>query len=71
MRIEVSPEGDGGQVTLTLSRSELGLLLGSFNEAIEAVEDWEFSTRLGVDMAEARRVRGELGALVRALRQEG
>jgi hypothetical protein len=46
------------------------LLAGSVNEAIEAVEDWEFSTRLGVDKANARALRTELGDLIARLPPE-
>jgi hypothetical protein len=37
------------------------------NEAIEAVDDWEFSTRLGTDKADARALRTELGDLIARL----
>jgi hypothetical protein len=58
---------DGDRVTLTLSREQLLLLAGSVNEAIEAVEDWEFSTRLGAEKDDARRLRAELGDLISRL----
>ena len=32
----------GEPIVLALSRADLRLLAGSVNEAIEAVEDWEF-----------------------------
>ena len=40
------------------------------NEAMEAVEDWEFPIRLGVDKAEARALRTELGDLIARLPAE-
>jgi hypothetical protein len=40
------------------------------NEAIEAVEDWEFPTRLGVDKADARALRSELSSLIARLPPE-
>jgi len=43
--------GNNEQILLAVSRSELLLLAGSVGEAIEAVGDWEFSTRLGADKA--------------------
>ena len=58
----------GGHVRqLHVTRAELLLLAGSVNEAIEAVEDWEFSTRLGVNKANARALRTELGDLIARL----
>ncbi len=35
-------------VTVQLNSAELVTLCNSMNEALEAVEDWEFETRLGV-----------------------
>lgn len=57
----------GEHVVLTLSRDELLLLAGSVNEALEAVEDWEFETRLGADKDAARRVRNDLRAVIAGL----
>jgi hypothetical protein len=37
------------------------------NDAIEAVEDREFSTRLGADKADARVLSDELGDLIASL----
>lgn len=55
------------QVVLTLSREELLLMAGSVNEAIEAVQDWEFSTRLGADKDAARALRAELRRVISEL----
>ncbi len=60
-------QADGDRVVLTLSRAQLLLLAGSVNEVIEAVEDWEFATRLGAEKQEARRLRAELGEVIRRL----
>lgn len=59
--------GDREQVVLSLSRDELLLLAGSINEAIEAVEDWEFPTRLGAEKDQARALRGELRRVISEL----
>jgi len=64
MRGELGQLERSGEVVLRLTRAELLLLAGSVNEAIEAVEDWEFSTRLGADKASARALRAELGDLI-------
>ncbi len=63
MRGEIAQHDQSNQIVLHLTLPELLLLAGSVNEAIEAVEDWEFSTRLGTDKANARALRGELDDL--------
>lgn len=55
------------RVILHLSPEELSFLAGAVNETIEAVDDWEFSTRLGVDKSMARATRSELGAIISSL----
>ncbi len=54
----------GHHVVLALSRDQLLLLSGTINEALEAVEDWEFSTRLGATTAEARRLQEDLNDVI-------
>lgn len=53
------------EVVVAATREELGVLAGAINEAIEAVDDWEFQTRLGVTSDEARELRSRLGELLR------
>lgn len=36
-------------ITLSLSKEEFLVLASCVNETLEAVEDWEFSTRVGVE----------------------
>jgi len=67
MEARVEPTDDGERVVLSLSRGDLLLLAGSVNEAIEAVEDWEFPTRLGVEKDEARALRSELHRVISEL----
>lgn len=67
MRGELEKDDRPDQIVLHLTRPELLLLAGSVNEAIEAVEDWEFPTRLGADKANARALRGELDELIARL----
>jgi hypothetical protein len=67
MRGELGQRGRSDEIVLHLTRAELLLPAGSVNEAIEAVEDWEFSTRLGADKANARALRTELGDLIARL----
>lgn len=54
---------DSARIVLALTPEEFRLLAGCVNEAIEAVEDWEFSTRLGAEKDDARRLRTELREL--------
>lgn len=53
------------ELVIATTRDELGVLAGAINEAIEAVDDWEFQTRLGVTADEARALRSRLGELLR------
>ena len=65
--MEFVDQGDA-RIVLALTPEEFGLLAGCVNEAIEAVEDWEFSTRLGAEKDDARRMRAELRELASRLR---
>jgi hypothetical protein len=67
MRAEYADESSD-QVLLVLTRQELALLVGSANEALEAVEDWEFDTRLGVTKDEARRISRDVHDAYRSLK---
>jgi hypothetical protein len=59
------------ELTISVTRDELRLLASSIGEALEAVEDWEFSTRLGADPRAARTLRSEINeVLVQASRSE-
>ena len=70
MRGELAQNDRSDEIILHLTRDELLLLAGSVNEAISAVDDWEFSTRLGASVAEARALRKELGDLIARLPPE-
>ena len=67
MRGELAQTDRSDQIVLYLTRAELLLLAGSVNEAIEAVEDWEFSTRLGAEKDDARALQTQLGDLITSL----
>ncbi|MBI1759180.1 MAG: hypothetical protein HYR62_08140 [Actinobacteria bacterium] len=71
MDIEVGWVDNAERVLLGLTREELYLIAGSVNEAIEAVEDWEFSTRLGVEKKAARKLRADLRAAIQELPPPG
>lgn len=48
------------RIVLSMTRDQLLLLAGAVNEAIEAVDDGEFTTRLGAVKDSARALRAEL-----------
>lgn len=58
---EVVPD----EVVLAVTRDELVALAGAVNESVEAVEDWEFQTRLGVTRDEARALGLRIGEVLR------
>jgi hypothetical protein len=64
-RVSVDERG----VLVCVSQDELSILKGALNEVCNgiAIEDWEFSTRLGVGRPEARRLLAELGAVIESL----
>jgi hypothetical protein len=70
MRGELAQHHGSDQVVLHLTRGELLLLAGCVNEAIEALEGWEFSARLGAEKAEAGELRSELADLISRLPPE-
>jgi hypothetical protein len=65
--MELVDERDA-RIVVALTPEEFRLLAGCVNEKIEAVEDWEFSTRLGAEKDDARRMRVELRELATRLR---
>jgi len=67
MRAELARAGRSGQIVLCLTRAELLLLAAGLNEAIEAVEDWEFPLRLGAGKPAARALHAELADLIAGL----
>lgn len=48
---------------LTVTAAELRLLLKAHALTVIVLEEWEFSTRLGVELAESEAVKVRLGAL--------
>lgn len=67
MEVEVAVVQGSERVLLSVSRDELLLLVGSVNEAIEAVDDWEFPHRLGAEKDAARRLRKNLARVISEL----
>jgi hypothetical protein len=62
---------DDHELVITISRGELRLLANSIGEALEAVEAWEFSTRLGVEPEQARAARDQINEMLRCARRSG
>lgn len=51
-------------VAVELSEHELVLLMNAINEALNAVDEWEFETRLGARPAEAKELHRKLRSLL-------
>ncbi len=54
---------DSDVITLEVSQLELSVLINALNEALEAVEAWEFSTRVGVEPHTAETLQKQLVAI--------
>lgn len=54
------------ELVVATTRDELAVLAGAINEVLEAVEEWEFDTRLGVTPEQARALRDRLNEVLRA-----
>lgn len=54
-----------GDLAVAMTHDELRLLASCIGEALEAVEEWEFSTRLGADVSAARTLRSEINDVLR------
>jgi hypothetical protein len=60
-------------VEVVLSRAELLILNNALNEACNgvAIEESEFSTRLGAERSEAKRLLADLGDVIDSLAPDG
>ncbi len=56
------------RATVRLSEKELILLVSAINETQEAVEEWEFSSRVGAEPAEAEDLHLKLRALLDSMK---
>lgn len=45
-----------GSAILKVSQDEISIIINCMNETLEAVEDWEFQTRLGVSPDEVKKM---------------
>ena len=53
------------EITISLSRGEIGFLNNAINETLNALEDWEFQTRTGWTRVEAEQL---LSAIQKGIR---
>ncbi|NCT92146.1 hypothetical protein GXB85_14455 [Cellulomonas sp. APG4] len=53
-----------GNLVVAVTHDELRLLASSIGETLEAVEEWEFSTRLGFDVSAARALRSDINEIL-------
>lgn len=60
---------EGAAVRLT--KKELIILANAINESQEAIEAWEFSTRMGAEPAEAEQLRMKLKELLASIKEYG
>jgi hypothetical protein len=54
------------ELVIAATRDELAIMAGAINEALQAVEEWEFDTRLGATPDQARMLRDRLNEVLRA-----
>jgi hypothetical protein len=54
------------EIVVATTRGELALIASSIGEALEAIEEWEFDTRLGALPDEARALRDRINEILRA-----
>ena len=52
-----------------LDKNELVILANALNELREAIEDWEFTTRIGAEAGEAEELRRQISAVLVAIEQ--
>jgi hypothetical protein len=56
----IKREQDGDGIVMRVSRTEIATIGNALNESLEAIEDWEFTTRMGA-------TREDVEALIDAL----
>jgi len=58
------------ELVIATTRAELAILAGAINETLEAVEEWEFHSRLGVTPDQAQELHARIVGILRELRSE-
>lgn len=57
---EVGEDMSEIQIILELNNIETEILKACFNESLKQIEQWEFSTRIGVSISEAQKIKEKL-----------
>lgn len=60
------PSIDPAEVVIAINRDELVGLANCIGEALNAIDDWEFDTRVGLLPEEARSLRDSISEVLRA-----
>lgn len=60
-----TPEASPTRIVMIASREEVAILMSCIGETSEALEDWEFQTRVGVTRDVTERMRAELRTALR------
>lgn len=53
-----------GELAITVTKDDLVTMANAIGEAIEAVEDWEFQTRVGVTSQYARELQAQIAKIL-------
>ncbi|MEE9964904.1 MAG: hypothetical protein K4304_07385 [Propionicimonas sp.] len=61
------PNVDPTEVVIATNRNELAGLANCIGEALNAIDDWEFDTRVGLLPEEARRLRDAISQTLRTV----
>jgi len=61
-------ETNGESALVRLTHLELVIIANAINEAREALEPWEFATRMGAEIPEVEHFRGAIKAVLAAVR---
>ena len=54
---------EDNKIIVELSFDELKIIVNSLNEICNKIESWEFETRLGIDIEEARKILEDLTSI--------
>lgn len=57
-------KNDKDKVVLEISRDELGVLCNALNEVCNGIEVWEFDTRMGVKIENAKIILASLASIL-------
>ena len=58
-----------GKITISFAHDELRFLSNAINEALEAIEDWEFQTRTGETRDRATEIQTRMRKLIKEAQQ--